>query len=135
MLTEFHRKRVRHYEGRGHLHELTFSCYRRLPLLTNDVWRGLLASHLGQACIDEHFDLVAFVFMPEHVHLVVHPHDAPGPTAGLSGSVFVKLLFGTIEQANRGTPKYVVCPVYSSTDHISFSISFVSFGIASIVAS
>ena len=29
-----HRKTVRHFHEVGHLHELTFSCYRRLPLLT-----------------------------------------------------------------------------------------------------
>ncbi len=29
-----HRKRVKHFHEPGDLHELTFSCYRRLPLLT-----------------------------------------------------------------------------------------------------
>jgi len=28
-----HRKQVRHYREPGCLHELTFSCYRRMPLL------------------------------------------------------------------------------------------------------
>jgi REP-associated tyrosine transposase len=73
MRPESHRKRVRHYEGRGHLHELTFSCYRRLPLLSNDAWRILLAEHLSAACRTEYFGLVAFVFMPEHVHLLLNP--------------------------------------------------------------
>ncbi len=73
MPVEPHRKQVRHFEGRGHLHELTFSCYRRMSLLTNDVWRGILANSLSSACDEEKFDLVAFVFMPEHVHLLVHP--------------------------------------------------------------
>jgi hypothetical protein len=30
-----HRKTVRHYHEVGHPPELTFSCYRQLPLLTN----------------------------------------------------------------------------------------------------
>ena len=30
---------MRHDHEVGHLHELTFSCYRRMPLLTNDAWR------------------------------------------------------------------------------------------------
>ena len=38
-----HRKSVRHFHEAGHLHELTFSCYRRMPLLTNDSWRERLA--------------------------------------------------------------------------------------------
>ena len=29
---------MRHFHEAGHLHELTFSCYRRMPLLTNDSW-------------------------------------------------------------------------------------------------
>ena len=33
MSNEPHRKRIRHIEGLGHVHELTFSCYRRRPLL------------------------------------------------------------------------------------------------------
>ncbi len=69
------RKTIRHYEGNGHLHELTFSCYKRKPLLTNDVWRGILARSLDLACVEEGFDLIAFVFMPEHVHLLVAPQS------------------------------------------------------------
>ena len=33
-----HRKRVRHYDDLGQIHELTFSCYRRWLLLANDDW-------------------------------------------------------------------------------------------------
>jgi putative transposase len=69
----FHPKRVRHFEGNGHLHELTFSCYRRQPLLTNGTWQKILANQLGNACEAEGFGLLAFVFMPEHVHLLVMP--------------------------------------------------------------
>jgi putative transposase len=68
-----HRKRVQHFEGKRHLHELTFSCYRRQPLLTNDRWQEILSIQLENACEAEGFGLVAFVFMPEHVHLLVQP--------------------------------------------------------------
>lgn len=80
-----HRKRVRHFDGLGHLHELTFSCYRRLPLLTNDVWQSFLARSLQEACELEHFELVAFVFMPEHVHLLVHPTNYDAKVSRLLG--------------------------------------------------
>jgi REP-associated tyrosine transposase len=33
------RKTIKHYHEPGDFHELTFSCYRRIPLLTNDAWR------------------------------------------------------------------------------------------------
>jgi len=70
-----HRKRVKHYHEPGHLHEFTFSCYRRKPLLTNDDWREKLSRSLDRARESEQFGLVAFVFMPEHVHLLVNPRS------------------------------------------------------------
>src|SRR5687768_2030704 len=68
-----HRKAVRHFEEPGHLHELTFSCYQRMPLLTNDDWRVKLARSIDEANTESAVELVAFVFMPEHVHLLVYP--------------------------------------------------------------
>ena len=68
-----HRKRIKHYHEPGHLHEFTFSCYCRKPLLTKDSWREKLARSLDEAGESEQFELVAFVFMPEHVHLLVNP--------------------------------------------------------------
>jgi putative transposase len=34
--TQPHTKLVKHYHDPGDFHELTFSCYRRMQLLTND---------------------------------------------------------------------------------------------------
>ncbi len=76
-----HRKRIRHYHEPGHLHEFTFSCYQRRPLLTNDVWLEKLSRSLEVAGRAEAFDLVAFVFMPEHLHLLVFPR-LPEPDFG-----------------------------------------------------
>jgi putative transposase len=74
-----HRKTVRHFHEAGHLHELTFSCYRRMPLLTNDTWREKLAQCVEAAGKETAFELVGFVFMPEHVHLLVYP-TTPNPS-------------------------------------------------------
>ena len=68
-----HRKTVKHYHEPGDCHELTFSCYRRMSLLTNDPWRKLLAKQIDTANDRHDFRLVAFVFMPEHLHLLVYP--------------------------------------------------------------
>jgi putative transposase len=68
-----HRKTVKHFHEPGDLHELTFSCYRRLPLLTNDDWRRRLARTIDEANQQETMELAAFVFMPEHVHLLIIP--------------------------------------------------------------
>lgn len=76
-----HRKRVRHYHERGDFHELTFSCYRRMPLLTNDNWRRRLSRVVDDALEEMSFQLVAFVYMPEHVHLLIYP-TMPQPDIG-----------------------------------------------------
>jgi putative transposase len=66
-------KTVRRIHEPGHCHEMTFSCYRRMTLLTNDDWRRMLAESVDRAVRGHEFWLVAFVFMPEHVHLLVYP--------------------------------------------------------------
>ena len=59
-----------------HLHELTFSCFQRRPLLANDGFKRIFAATLNSACWEERFQLIAFVFMPEHVHLLVRPQSS-----------------------------------------------------------
>jgi putative transposase len=71
-----HRKLVRHVHEPGDLHEFTFSCYQRRPLLTNDRWRCYLAQNIDEANEQFRIHLIAFVFMPEHVHLLTLPLDA-----------------------------------------------------------
>jgi len=72
-----HRKQIRHFHEPGDLHELTFSCYRRMPLLTNDLWRERLCRSIDKAMNRWRFRLVALVLMPEHVHLLVFPTENP----------------------------------------------------------
>jgi putative transposase len=68
-------KTIKHYHEPGDLHELTFSCYRRITLLTNTVICEKLARTIDAAGEKWRMPLVAFVFMPEHVHLLVRPLD------------------------------------------------------------
>lgn len=70
-----HRKKIRHYHDSGDCHELTFSCHCRRPLLLDDEWRCLLSTSIERAMAACKFRLVAFVYMPEHVHLLVYPAD------------------------------------------------------------
>ena len=76
-----HRKRIRHYHEPGHLHELTFSCYERQPLLTNNAWLPKLSECIDDAGSETAIELVAFVFMPEHIHLLMNP-TYPEPDIG-----------------------------------------------------
>ncbi len=47
-----------------------------MPLLTNDSWRELLAESIDKSLDSHRLRLSAFVFMPEHVHLLVWPIDS-----------------------------------------------------------
>ena len=68
-----HRKKCRRYNIPGHAHELTFSCYRRQPFLLNDWACDYLAQAVIKAKEKHAFDVWAYVFMPEHVHLLICP--------------------------------------------------------------
>ena len=70
-----HRKRVRSYDIPGHAHALTFSCFRRLPLLSRDRPRRWLVDAMEAARRDLHLQLWAYVIMPEHVHLLFWPME------------------------------------------------------------
>lgn len=65
------------------MHELTFSCYRRMPLLEDDDRRQLLARGLDEALQRHKWRLAAFVFMPEHVHLLTYPFGTEADVAAL----------------------------------------------------
>ena len=64
-------KGLKRYYGRGHLHFLTFSCYRRLPLLATVHARQLFLWELARVRAEYGFLLVGYVVMPEHVHLLI----------------------------------------------------------------
>jgi REP-associated tyrosine transposase len=63
-------KLIRHY-GRGHLHFITFTCYRRLSLLRSVRARNVFVDILGQVRDRYGFSLVGYVVMPEHIHLLI----------------------------------------------------------------
>lgn len=73
IMSKPHRKLIHHVHEPGDIHELTFSCYQRQPLLTNDLWLSELAGAIDRSNQRHSFGLLAYVFMPEHVHLLVAP--------------------------------------------------------------
>jgi len=68
-----HRKRLHRIENPGDARFLTFSCEQRLPLLGSPVLRDAFAAQLQSIQSCDAFDLLAWVVMPEHVHLVLLP--------------------------------------------------------------
>ena len=71
--SEPHRKRIRHIDDQGEIHLLTFSCYKRQQILGDDWRREQLSLSIERALENHGWRLAAFVYMPEHVHLLVFP--------------------------------------------------------------
>jgi len=67
-------KRV-HFDLPGHAHELTFSCYRGRKFLRRELYCQFLARAINQAREKLRFSLWAYVFMPEHAHLLLYPQN------------------------------------------------------------
>src|SRR5579871_987159 len=81
------RPHKRRYNEPGHAHELTFSCYHRFQFLRAERTCNWLCDSIAAARINLNFDLWAFVFMPEHVHLIVHPRKPIYDTADICEAI------------------------------------------------
>ena len=90
---------LKRYYGQGQLYFLTFSCYRRLPLLKTVRARDVFVRELGKVRDAMGFRLVGYVVMPEHVHLLISE-----PKQGTPSSVLHKLKLRVARQL-RGRKK------------------------------
>jgi putative transposase len=66
--------------GAHHLHFITCSCYRRLPLLGSPHSRERFLSILEQTRQRYRFVVVGYVVIPEHVHLLVTEPEVGTPS-------------------------------------------------------
>jgi putative transposase len=62
---------LKRYQDRGDLHFITFSCYRRRPLIETYCAHHLFESALEQARLKYGFFVSGYVIMPEHIHLLL----------------------------------------------------------------
>jgi putative transposase len=86
-MPEGSRKCLRHYNEPGHAHELTFSCYRGLPLLSRDRTRRWFIEALARARDRCDFRLWAYVIMPEHAHVLLLPTKPDYDVAAILKSI------------------------------------------------
>ena len=66
-------KSCRRFNYPGDAHSPTFSCFRRIPLLSRDRSRQWFIDAMHEAKRRFEFDLWAYMLMPEHVHLLIFP--------------------------------------------------------------
>jgi REP element-mobilizing transposase RayT len=62
---------LKRYQNSGTTHFITFSCYRRQPLLTKHGASRMFEQALEEARVKYGFFVFGYVVMPEHVHMLV----------------------------------------------------------------
>jgi REP-associated tyrosine transposase len=74
-------KNLKRYYGKGDLHFITFSCFRRLALLGTARPRNVFVRALGEVRKKHGIALVGYVVMPEHVHLLFGESKKGAPSS------------------------------------------------------
>ena len=74
------KNRLQRWYGSGHLHFITCSCYRRLPLLAGEDARDCFLRVLAAVRDRYDFALLGFVVMPEHIHLLISEPTIGNPS-------------------------------------------------------
>jgi putative transposase len=64
-------KKLRRITGFGDLHYITCSCYQQRVYLGSAERRNIALRHLGAVREECGFALIGYVFMPEHIHLMI----------------------------------------------------------------
>jgi putative transposase len=70
-----HRKTCKRWDRSWDAHAITFSCFRRQAFLSRPRACRWFLDALDQARAVRPFDLWGFTIMPEHVHLLILPHE------------------------------------------------------------
>ncbi len=66
---------LRHFDDLGTARFVTFTCYRRHRYLVTTPARTILLQGLVHLRMQRHIQILGWVLMPEHVHLVLLPPD------------------------------------------------------------
>ncbi|HYO23648.1 MAG TPA: transposase [Lacipirellulaceae bacterium] len=91
----------------GHAHALTFSCFQRRPFLTSERSCRRLAEAIAAASCKHKFLIWAYVFMPEHVHLVVCPQTATYSISKFLASLKLPVTRKAIAHVTAHAPEFV----------------------------
>jgi len=95
------KRRLERRYGLGHLHFITCSCFRRMPLLGTPQARDCFLEILSEVRERHDFALWGFVVMPEHIHLLISEPAVGDP------SELMKVLKQRVSRALRGRKKRV----------------------------
>jgi putative transposase len=101
------RKHCERINTPGHSHFVTFSCFRRQPFLVKDRCLQWLADAIVRAQRLHHFCLLAYAFMPEHVHLLIRPIEASYDISDILTSIKVPVARKARRFVLRNAPEFL----------------------------
>ena len=93
------KNKPKRYTGRGDLHFITFSCFQRRPLLGTAWARDLFVKILSEVRERYEFQVVGYVVMPEHVHLLISELPSVPPAKAIQ--VFKQRVSRRMRQRKR----------------------------------
>ena len=93
----------------GHAHELTFCCHRRYQFLSAERTCQWLAESIDAARRRWDFDLWAYVFMPEHVHLIIHLRSASYDVRTVLKAIKEPVGRRAVDHLARTAPAWLPC--------------------------
>ena len=76
-------KNMKRRYGSGHLHFITFSCYRQLPFLRTARARNIFLIVLDEVRGRYQFSVIGYVVMPEHIHLLMSEPKKCNPSLAM----------------------------------------------------
>ena len=108
--------RLKRFHQTNDFHFLTFSCFRRLPLFGEAEVRMLFLTELENARIQYQFGVLAYVVMPEHVHLLLSEPEE------LSLSVALQMLKQNVSRKARKSGLYSADHAFWETRYFDFNV-------------
>jgi putative transposase len=90
-----------------HAHELTFSCYQRFPFLKAERTCQWLVNSIQAARQQLNFALWGYVFMPDHVHLIVWPREADYDISQIRQAIKAPVARQAIEYLQVHAPEWL----------------------------
>ncbi len=106
-MTQFRRIHRRNVNEAGHVHVLTFSCYHGYQFLKAERCCKWLAESIDNARCKLDFALWAYVFMPEHAHLIVRPQNADYDIADIRHAIKSPVGQKAIQYLAENSPKWL----------------------------
>jgi putative transposase len=91
----------------GHAHELTFSCYHGFPFLKSDRCCQWLCEAINESRETYRYSLWAYVFMPDHVHMIIYPHDEKPDLGNIKRSIKGPVGTKAIQYLQEHSPEWL----------------------------